>query len=138
MRACQRQAARLNARSRHHPGRVEAGSASSPRRAGTGLGHRRPECDVLQGVQRGSTATGADEGVRRCTGQDGDLRGCTRVDGLPADGMQEVWGSNPHSSTVAGQGHKFEQTAPWVFALGDTMPVMFLRYGRARFRRSAA
>jgi hypothetical protein len=25
------------------------------------------------------------------------------VDGLPLDGMQEVWGSNPHSST--GQAH---------------------------------
>src|SRR5262245_15543585 len=30
---------------------------------------------------------------------DGDLRRWTRVDVLPADGMQEAWGSNPHSST---------------------------------------
>ena len=51
------------------------------------------------GVQRGSTATGTDEGALGCTAQDGDLRRWTAVDGLPADGMQEVWGSNPHSST---------------------------------------
>ena len=31
--------------------------------------------------------------------EDGDLRLYTLVDGLPLDGMQEVWGSNPHSST---------------------------------------
>jgi hypothetical protein len=38
------------------------------------------------------------------TSWDGDLRLYTCVDGLPLDGMQEVWGSNPHSST-AGQRH---------------------------------
>ena len=31
--------------------------------------------------------------------EDGDLPRWTRVDVLPLDGMQEVWGSNPHSST---------------------------------------
>jgi hypothetical protein len=31
--------------------------------------------------------------------QDGDLREGTRVDVLPVDGMQEVRGSNPLSST---------------------------------------
>jgi len=30
---------------------------------------------------------------------DGDLHRWTRVDVLPLYGMQEVWGSNPHSST---------------------------------------
>ena len=33
------------------------------------------------------------------TSRDGDLRGWTRADVLPADGMQEVRGSNPRSST---------------------------------------
>jgi hypothetical protein len=33
----------------------------------------------------------------------------TLVDGLPADGMQEVWGSNPHSST--GQKHNSKKLA---------------------------
>ena len=33
------------------------------------------------------------------TSRDGDLRGWTRADVLPADGMQEVRGSNPLSST---------------------------------------
>ena len=37
------------------------------------------------------------------TGEDGDLRGWTRVDVLPPDGMQEVSGSSPLSST--GQKH---------------------------------
>jgi hypothetical protein len=50
-------------------------------------------------VQHGSTATGADESALLCTGEDADQRLWTRVDVLPADGMQEVWGSNPHSST---------------------------------------
>jgi hypothetical protein len=30
---------------------------------------------------------------------DGNLHRCTSVDVLPLYGMQEVWGSNPHSST---------------------------------------
>jgi hypothetical protein len=51
-------------------------------------------------VQQGSTATSADEGRRRCTFRDGDLRERTPADVLRGDGMQEVWGSNPHSSTV--------------------------------------
>ena len=50
------------------------------------------------GVQQESTATGLDAGGPEWTRADGDLRGWTRVDGLPLDGMQEVWGSNPHSS----------------------------------------
>ncbi len=49
--------------------------------------------------QHGSTATGQDGGAPWDTPRDGDLRGWTRVDVLPPDGMQEVWGSNPHSST---------------------------------------
>jgi hypothetical protein len=47
----------------------------------------------------GSTATGADARGLVETREDGDLHRDTRVDVLPADGMQEVWGSNPHSST---------------------------------------
>jgi hypothetical protein len=50
-------------------------------------------------VQQESTATGLDPGGLGCTSRDGDLRLRTPVDGLPLDGMQEVWGSNPHSST---------------------------------------
>jgi hypothetical protein len=53
------------------------------------------------GVQHGSTATCPDPGGLECTLWDGDLRRWTAVDGLPADGMQEVWGSNPNSSTQA-------------------------------------
>jgi hypothetical protein len=54
-------------------------------------------------VQQESTATGLDAGGPEWTREDGDLRLYTLVDGLPLDGMQEVWGSNPHSST--GQKH---------------------------------
>src|ERR1035441_6170151 len=50
-------------------------------------------------VQHESTATGLDAGGPGCTLRDGGLRLRTPVDGLPLDGMQEVWGSNPHSST---------------------------------------
>ena len=47
----------------------------------------------------GSTASGADlTGLVR-TPWDGDLHRRTTVDVLPADGMQEVRGSNPRSST---------------------------------------
>jgi hypothetical protein len=50
-------------------------------------------------VQRESTATGADlTGLVR-TLWDGDLHRRTSVNVLPADGMQEVRGSNPLSST---------------------------------------
>ena len=45
------------------------------------------------------------------TSRDGDLRGWTRADVLPADGMQEVRGSNPRSSTQ-GQTDKFEILSP--------------------------
>ena len=51
-------------------------------------------------VQQESTATGLDSGGLVRTSWDGDLRLYTLVDGLPLDGMQEVWGSNPHSSTA--------------------------------------
>ena len=54
-------------------------------------------------VQHEITATDADPGGRVRTLWDCDLHRDTRVDGLPLDGMQEVWGSNPHSST--GQRH---------------------------------
>ena len=52
-------------------------------------------------VQHESTATCLDSGGLMRTSWDGDLRRWTRVDGLPLYGMQEVWGSNPHSSTPA-------------------------------------
>jgi hypothetical protein len=50
-------------------------------------------------VQQESTATGADLTGRARTSWDGDLHRRTAVDALPADGMQEVRGSNPRSST---------------------------------------
>jgi len=50
-------------------------------------------------AQHASTATGADWRALQRIPWDGDLRRWTPVDGLPADVMQEVWGSNPHSST---------------------------------------
>jgi hypothetical protein len=50
-------------------------------------------------VQHGSTATHLDAGGRVGTREDGDLHGWTRVDVLPPDGMQEVSGSSPLSST---------------------------------------
>jgi hypothetical protein len=56
-----------------------------------------------RGVQHESTATGLDSGGLVRTPGDGDLHGWTAVDVLPLDGMQEVRGSNPRSST-AGQG----------------------------------
>jgi hypothetical protein len=53
----------------------------------------------FESVQHESTATGADlTGLVR-TPWDGDLHRRTAVDVLPADGMQEVRGSNPRSST---------------------------------------
>ena len=51
------------------------------------------------GVQHESTATCLDSGGLMRTLWDGDLRRWTCVDVLPLYGMQEVWGSNPHSST---------------------------------------
>ena len=50
-------------------------------------------------VQQKSTATHPDAGGRAGTREDGDLHGWTRVDVLPPDGMQEVSGSSPLSST---------------------------------------
>ena len=50
-------------------------------------------------VQHESTATHTDGGGRGGTREDGDLRGWTCVDVLPPDGMQEVSGSSPLSST---------------------------------------
>jgi hypothetical protein len=69
-----------------------------------GAGSGRPGAQLVgegrQVVQQESTATGLDAGGPERTREDGDLRLYTRVDGLPLDGMQEVWGSNPHSSTA--------------------------------------
>jgi hypothetical protein len=62
-------------------------------------------------VQQESTATGADLTGRARTSWDGDLRRRTAVDVLPADGMQEVRGSNPRSSTP-GQIDKLEILSP--------------------------
>jgi hypothetical protein len=45
------------------------------------------------------SATGADLTGLVCTLWDVDLRGRTAADVLPADGMQEVRGSSPLSST---------------------------------------
>ena len=54
---------------------------------------------TLGTVQHESTATGLDSGGLMRTFWDGNLHRCTSVDVLPLYGMQEVWGSNPHSST---------------------------------------
>jgi hypothetical protein len=54
-------------------------------------------------VQQESTATGGDLTGRAGTSWDGDLRRRTAVDVLPVDGMQEVRGSNPLSSTQVRQ-----------------------------------
>jgi hypothetical protein len=53
----------------------------------------------MAAVQHGSTATHMDAGGLAGTREDGDLRGWMRVDVLPPDGMQEVSGSSPLSST---------------------------------------
>ena len=53
----------------------------------------------MAAVQQESTATHLDAGGPAGTREDGDLRGWTRVDLLPPDGMQEVSGSSPLSST---------------------------------------
>jgi hypothetical protein len=53
----------------------------------------------LRVVQHRSTATGADLGGLVRTLRDCDLHRCTAVDVLPLNGMQEVRGSNPRSST---------------------------------------
>ena len=57
----------------------------------------------LSAVQQENTATGLDSGGLVHTSRDGDLRGWTQADVLPADGMQEVRGSNPLSSTQVRQ-----------------------------------
>jgi hypothetical protein len=59
--------------------------------------------ELRRAVQHGSTATGPDRGESWWMPQDGDLREGTRVDVLPVDGMQEVRGSNPLSSTQVRQ-----------------------------------
>ena len=51
-------------------------------------------------VQHESTATGLDSGGLVRTSWDGDLHRWTAVDVLPLDGMQEVSGSSPLSSTL--------------------------------------
>jgi hypothetical protein len=53
----------------------------------------------MTAVQHGSTATHPDAGGLAGTREDGDLHTDTRVDVLPPDGMQEVRGSSPLSST---------------------------------------
>src|SRR5882757_4769588 len=53
----------------------------------------------MAAVQHGSTAPHTDRGGRAGTQEDGDLHRETRVDVLPPDGMQEVSGSSPLSST---------------------------------------
>jgi hypothetical protein len=91
------------------PGGAFAASGICPRnrswewkvRSAEGGRHRNVRGLLRTGgrVQHGSTATCADlEGHAR-TLWDGDLRLCTAVDGLPADGMQEVRSSNLRSST---------------------------------------
>ena len=60
----------------------------------------RNVCGLLRttgGVQHESTATGRDGSGSVCTLQDCDLRRWTPVDGLPADGMQEVRSSSLRS-----------------------------------------
>ena len=54
---------------------------------------------TVGGVQHESTATCLDSGGLVRTLRDGDLHRWTAVDVVPLYGMQEVWGSNPHSST---------------------------------------
>ena len=51
------------------------------------------------GVQQEGTATGRDHGGLAGTREDGDLHRDTAMDVLPPDGMQEVSGSSPLSST---------------------------------------
>src|ERR1700733_14364741 len=53
----------------------------------------------MAAVQHGSTATHPDACGRAGTREDGDLHRWTCVDVLPPDGMQEVSGSSPLSST---------------------------------------
>jgi hypothetical protein len=54
---------------------------------------------TLGTVQQESTATGLDSGGLMRTFWDGDLHRWTAVEVVPLYGMQEVWGSNLHSST---------------------------------------
>jgi hypothetical protein len=78
-----------------HRGRVLGGSGWSG-------AHWEPD-QAGWPVQQESTATGADLTGRARTSWDGDLHRRTAVDVLPADGMQEVRGSNPLSSTQVRQ-----------------------------------
>jgi hypothetical protein len=61
----------------------------------------------MAAVQHGSTATHPDTCGLAGTREDGDLHGWTRVDVLPPDGMQEVSGSSPLSST------RSSRSCPW-------------------------
>src|ERR1700722_6703310 len=70
---------------------VDAGQASSEARLGLPA--------WMAAVQQESTATHPDAGGLAGTREDGDLQGWTPVDVLPPDGMQEVSGSSPLSST---------------------------------------
>jgi hypothetical protein len=80
-------------------------------------------------VQHGSTATHADRGGRVGTREDGDLRGWTWVDVLPPDGMQEVSGSSPLSST--GQRHNSKY---WPQGSGASTAVKYRNGDRLRYR----
>ena len=63
------------------------------------LGPRVVPAAGITAVQHGSTATHPDADGLAGTREDGDLHRDTRVDVLPPDGMQEVSGSSPLSST---------------------------------------
>jgi hypothetical protein len=78
-------------------------------------------------VQQKSTATGPDEVGPAGTRKDGDLRRWTRTDVLPGDGMQGVWGSNPHSSTRSTRSEGFSKP----FGPAPRSPDRHLTVGRA-------
>jgi hypothetical protein len=67
----------------------------------------------MAAVQHGSTATHPDACGRAGTRGDGDLHVWTQVDVLPPDGMQEVSGSSPLSSTQVRR--IFSHTEPMSF-----------------------
>ena len=72
-------------------------------RLGAAISGAGPDAELLgegrRVVQQESSARHLDAGGSAYTSGDGDLRLCTLVDGLPLDGIQEFWGSNPHSPT---------------------------------------
>jgi hypothetical protein len=69
------------------------------------------------------------------TREDGDLRRYTWVDGLPLDGMQEVWGSNHHSSTGQKQNSKTRaESTAGKYRNGQSPEVPHVYLDRASFR----